>query len=146
MSASKRLDKTSVPGNTERLALYETYGAMAYGVILQIIPQPELAQQVLVDLFIAPQIEQCIGSMASPGCSIVRLARTKALEASRVTGALSAPLSDYKASEKETAEKLVFDLSFRQGHSLGTIAERLQIPYSDVMKSIRNYFKYLRTS
>jgi len=146
MSVLKRLDKTSVSGNTERLALYETYGAMAYGVILQIVPQPDLAQQVLVDLFVSPQLERCMESPASPGCSIVRLARSKALEASRTTGTLPPSFSEYKTNEKETTEKLVFDLSFRQGHSLGTIAERLQIPYSDVMKSIRNYFKYLRTS
>ncbi len=145
MGSLKRLEETSVSKSTERLALYEKYGAMAYGVILQIIPQPELAQQVMVDLFASPQLEQCIKAPTSPGCNIVRLARSKALEANlRATS--SAPLSEPPQSKDDNAASLVFDLSFRQGYPLRTVAERLQIPYADVMKSIRNYFKYLRTS
>jgi hypothetical protein len=150
MGALKRLDGTSVSesssADTERLALYEKFGAMAYGVILQIIPQPELAQQVLVDLFASPEIDQCLKAPTSLACNIIRLARTKALEANRIATSANPLPTEPQQSGNDNTEKLIFDLSFRQGYALGAIAEQLQMPYADVMKSIRDYFKYLRTS
>ncbi|RYZ47812.1 MAG: hypothetical protein EOP49_20260, partial [Sphingobacteriales bacterium] len=69
---------------TEQLTLYDRYGAMAYGVIMQIIPQPDLAQNVLIDLFASPEIASLPDSPSQAACAIVRMARTKALSAKSV--------------------------------------------------------------
>ncbi|WP_338872783.1 hypothetical protein WBJ53_28845 [Spirosoma sp. SC4-14] len=128
----------------DRLDLYEKYGAMAYGIILQIVPQPELAQQALVTLFLSPQLEQCIGPLSSPACAIVRLARLIALEVNPVSLSAKSTFPDTTDLSDENKSKQIFDLSFRQGYELSIIAERLKIPYTEVMASIRNYFQYLR--
>lgn len=128
----------------DRLDLYEKYGAMAYGIILQIVPQPELAQQALVTLFLSPQLEQCIGPLSSPACAIVRLARLIALEINPVSLSAKSTFPDTTDLSDENKSKQIFDLSFRQGYELSIIAERLKIPYTEVMASIRNYFQYLR--
>lgn len=146
MGALKPLEEkpVSLKGavDTDRLALYDTYGSLAYGVILQIIPQQEVAQEVLVNLFTSPQLNQCVESPATTSCAIIRLARQQALEASRSLPSFSAQLP----IEKNNLPKTIFDLSFRQGYEPRIIAEQLQIPYAEVIKSIRDYFKYLRTS
>lgn len=129
----------------DRLDLYEKYGAMAYGIILQIVPQPELAQQALVTLFLSPQLEQCIGPLSSPACAIIRLARLMALEVNPTSLSAKTGFPDTTTDlDEENKSKQIFDLSFCQGYELSTIAERLKIPYTEVMASIRNYFQYLR--
>lgn len=130
----------------DRIRLYEQYGAMAYGIILQIIPDPTLAQQVLVSLFASPQIEECLASPSnSPACAIIRLARTKALEINRrSSSSIGAIFPEQNQVEDGNMGKYIFDLSFNQGYELPAIAERLKISYVDTLKSIRDYFKYLR--
>lgn len=130
----------------DRIRLYEQYGAMAYGIILQIIPDPNLAQQALVSLFASPQIEQCLASPSnSPACAIIRLARAKALDVNRVSSsAIGAVFPEQSQVEDGNMGKYIFDLSFNQGYELPAIAERLKISYVDAMKSMRDYFKYLR--
>lgn len=130
--------------HTERLAMYDQYGPMAYGIILQIIPQEELAQKVLIDLFASPQLQAWTGPSPHLACDIIRLARAKALEVQLASSSSSYP--NPISSSNSTFVKQIFDLAFFQGHKPEFIAERLKVPYSDVLKAIREYFQYLRAS
>lgn len=128
---------------TEKLTLYDRYGAMAYGVIMQIIPQPDLAQKVLIDLFASPEIVSLPDSPSQAACAIVRMARTKALSAKSVE---IPALAEFKLTPNIDANlpELVFDLSFNKGFKLDAIAERLELTYFDVLKAIREYVKSIR--
>lgn len=146
MSPLKLGTERSFPGvvtRTDRISLYDRYGSMAYGVILQIIPESELAQHVLVDLFASPEMDACAKSSAGSACSIIRLARAKALEARANSGQHAS--SSSRPVANDMSAKRVFELSFYQGHKPETIAEQLNIPYTNVLKAIRGYFQYLRT-
>ena len=129
---------------TSRLTLYDQYGAMAYGVITQIVSEPELAQAVLIDLFASPQITSLHKTQPHTACAIVRLARMKALEAKLGESIVSAGL-ETQSGPDDNLPKLVFDLSFNKGFRLETIAERLEITYLDVLKAMRAYVESIRT-
>lgn len=126
--------------HTDRIAMYDQYGPMAYGIILQIIPKQELAQKVLIDLFASTQLQTWMGPSSHLACTIIRLARAKALEVQ------AASYSSSISSSSSISAKRIFDLSFFQGQKPESIAERLKMPYSDVLKAIREYFQYLRAS
>ncbi|QKZ11370.1 hypothetical protein [Spirosoma sp. KUDC1026] len=141
-------NKLEVKRGSNRIQLYERYGAMAYGVILQIIPETDQAQRVLIDLFASSQIEEFNpADTRGLGSTIIRLARSRALFARKTipsssdlfTSTTSAPGNNKQA-------KFVFNLAFCQGFTPETIAQRLQIPYSSVMQAIHEYFLFLRTS
>ena len=128
---------------TNLLALYDQYGSTAYGIILRIVPEPELAQTILIDLFSSPQLTSLVEVMTPTGSEIIRLARTKALIA-KTESSIQLPSS--VSGPNDTAEKVVFDLSFCQGYSLEAIADRLHVSRTNVLKSIYTYFQYLRSS
>ena len=138
LQLSKKTALQTDPPDIDRIALYDRYCSLAYGVIVQIIPQPELAQRVLVDLF-ASVDQQSISSSTNVGCTLIRLARQKALDAKQET-------SSKELTTGDKSPKHVFNLSFYQGHKPELIAEKLQIPYSSVLTTIRDYFSILRTS
>ncbi|MBB5286953.1 DNA-directed RNA polymerase specialized sigma24 family protein [Rhabdobacter roseus] len=143
----KRLD-TSAPkqslSSNEQLALYDRYGSLAYGIILQIIPQTHLAQEVLVELFASRYLQACSGQTTNLATCIVRLARARALEAKAQQLPLDAHSEEPTPLQPEDMPELVFDLAFRQGYAPDTIAEQLQIPKAEVMKGFHDYFKSLR--
>ena len=148
MWALERFVGKSVASNatphTSRLTLYDQYGAMSYGVIMQIVSEPELAQAVLIDLFVSPQITSLHNAQPHTACAIVRMARMKALEAKSGESIVSAGL-ETQSGPNENLPKLVFDLSFNKGFRLETIAERLEITYLDVLKAMRAYIESIRT-
>lgn len=121
-----------------RIDLYDRYGSMAYGIILHIIPQPELAQGILIDLFATLALTDDPYSTERISNTIIRLARTKAL-ASRPQLA-ERSLTSFHPTERNLP-KVVFNLSFWHGCRSEEIAERLQITTADVMRSIRTYVK-----
>ena len=127
----------------ELLALYDQYGSMAYGVILSIIPEPELAQAVLVDLFASLQV---VSDNQEPSAiEIIRLARIKALDAKpRYIRQVSVPL--LVANDTIDTAKLVFDLSFCQGYNIDAVAEKLDLSPKNVLNVLYTYFKHLRSS
>lgn len=141
--ATRQLTAPDITERANRLALYDRYGSMAYGLILRIIPEPVLAQTVLIDLFSSPQLMPVSGVATPTGAEIIRLARLKAL-AAKAESVAAAPSSFSGTSA--TTDKVIFDLSFSQGYSLETIAENLQVPRTNVLKSIYAYFQYLRSS
>ncbi|WP_044173294.1 hypothetical protein [Flectobacillus major] len=129
---------------SDQLSLYDEYGALAYGIILQIIPQEQLAQEVLVDLFSSSSLQQCNENVVSKTICIIRNARAKAIAWKSKLAAVSAA-NDYTTSGK-TLPEIVFDLSFKQGISTEVIAEKLNVSKERVLKAINEYFKIYRQS
>lgn len=137
-------DTPGVLPRKDRIALYDQYGSMAYGIILRILRQPELAQRVLVDVFASPELQAPASAVTNPATTIIRLAREKAL-AARPKELQNDHLSLGNVPPKqENLASLVFDLSFSQGYKPETVAEQLQMTYADVMRAIRDHFAYLR--
>lgn len=132
--------------SADRLTLYDQYGSLAYGIILQIVPQPHLAQEVLVEVFAAPELLSNLSQLSSTALSIARLARAKALA---VKTRLAMPtFSERSMTTTDPAElsKLVYELSFCQGCTVDQIADRLQLSKADVLMAIQAYFKKIRQS
>ncbi len=131
--------------SADRLALYDQHGSMAYGLILRIIPEPELAQAVLIDVFTSPRLTAC--AETSTAGEIIRLARAKAL-AARPTSIGPVLISAQFPATNDTIDtaKLVFNLSFCQGCTPEAIAEKLKLSPVNVLKTFHTYFNYLRSS
>ena len=129
---------------TARLTLYDQYGAMAYGVITQIIPQPDVAQTVLIDLFTSTQLNALYESPTNTACTIVRLARMKALEVKPAEPLVSTD-SESQFSSNDNLPKLIFDLLFTRGFKPEILAQRLEMTYWDVLKAMREHVKVMRT-
>lgn len=138
-----RVASKSVVKSTDQLALYDRYGSMAYGIILQIVPQPRLAQEVLVDLFASPDIQSYVNYPGNVAVSIIRLAREKALNA-KTKLAAHLPTPTEPAMTNENLPEVVFNLSFRHSYSLDAIAEKFQLARTDVLKAIHNYLSLFR--
>ncbi|WP_240625434.1 hypothetical protein [Spirosoma pollinicola] len=119
---------------------------MAYGVILRIIPQTQIAQAVLINLFSSPELKACVDDPSHAAGEIIRLARTKALAARPVPNNDDTKRLRPVVDMNDTVEKVVFDLSFCQGYTPDAIAEKLHLSRTNVMKSIYVYFKDLRSS
>jgi hypothetical protein len=119
---------------------------MAYGVILQIIPQKKLAQEVLLDVFASPQLLGNLSNSTNPAIQIIRLTRAKALAAREKATELGIHFSEPTLTTNEFSPAYVFDLSFRQGYSLEAIAEQLGVSKPEVLKAIREYIHTFRQS
>lgn len=120
------------------MELYERYGSMAYGIILRIVPQPELAQAVLVELFATLSVELELNKTEHVSALIIRTARRKAL-ASRL-GSAERSLTSFQPTERNLP-KVVFNLAFWHGCHVTEIADRLNIATTDVLRAIRAYVK-----
>ncbi|MFY7828690.1 MAG: hypothetical protein ACOVQ4_16295 [Flectobacillus sp.] len=129
---------------SDYLSLYDQYGALAYGVILQIIPNEQLAQEVLVSLFSSASLQGCNENVVNKTICIIRNARAKAVEyKSKYASSTSPPINEGQVSE-DTLPKLVFELSFKQGLKPEVIAEKLNITRERVLKAFNEYFKLFR--
>ncbi|GAB4022297.1 hypothetical protein [Spirosoma koreense] len=149
MGALKRINIDSayreVSGAVDQLALYDKYSAMAYGIILTIIPEPEVAQKVLMDLFASPPLSAC--PEAPTAGEIIRLARTKALAAKSVSVNLpDSPIPFAQSNDAVNIAEIVFNLSFCQGYTPEAVAEKLNLSTTNVFKAFYSYFKHLRSS
>lgn len=132
---------TKASGQLTTLEVYDQYGAMAYGIILQIVPQPHLAQEILVNVFSSPLLQSCNSYPFTFAVCVIKLARAKAVEAKKQMMAI-APFNDTNGySSAENTPELIFDLAFRQGYSPDEVAERLQISKSEVLKAFHEFFK-----
>ncbi len=151
MSTIKRIDngqygqQISRPAN--QLGLYDAYGSIAYGVILQILPQPNLAQQVLVEVFASPELAAKTPPVVSMAVHIIRIARAKALAArEKLTVTLTPGAAGRSVTAAADLPKLIFELSFCEGCTPEQIAERLQMDRTDVLTAMHSYFKTFRPS
>jgi AraC-like DNA-binding protein len=141
------VDRQSVARRSENmtsLEAYDKYGAMAYGIILQILPQVHLAQEVLVSVFSSPQLQACNSYPFSFVACVIKLARAKAVEAKRKITAI-APISD-PSNTSDTSPAKIFDLSFCQGFTPEEVAQKLNISKSEVLRSFHEYFKLYRNA
>ncbi len=129
---------------TDQLALYDRYGSMAYGIILQIIPQPQQAEKVLVELFTASDLQSSVAYPGNIALEIIRMARAKALEARDQSGLSLMQPETSGIPSKTNLPEVVFDMTFRQGYSIDAVAEKLQLAKGDVLKAIRDYYVFLR--
>jgi hypothetical protein len=127
------------------LSLYDRYGAMAYGVILQIVPQEHLAQEILVDLFNFSSLLNCNEGVSEAIC-IIRHARSKALEFSNRFKSLLQTSGDNSLVESDSLPKAIFDLAFKQGLTIDIIAVKLGLSKEATMKAISQHVKSFRQS
>jgi DNA-directed RNA polymerase specialized sigma24 family protein len=131
-------------GNMTSLEVYDRYGAMAYGIILQILPQVHLAQEVLVSVFASPQLQACNSYPFSFVACVIKLARAKAVEAKRKLVAI-APAAD-QTTIPDISPEQIFELSFCQGFTPEEVAGKLNISKSEVLRSFHEYFKSYRNA
>lgn len=148
MSIFKRVRPESISSekltDADRLALYEQYSSMAYGVILCIIPEPELAQTVLIDLFGSSLAKSPTGEPTAG--EIIRLARAKALTVRHASISTTQDSTPLAANDTMNLATIVFNLAFCQGYSREAIAEKLNLSPANVLKALHAYFKELRSS
>lgn len=124
-----------------RLLLYDQYGAVAYGVILKIVPNEQQAQELLVDVFASPELQAGLSPSANTTCIIIRLARARALAYLQKQQLPAQPLP-----ESTKQPELIFKLLFYQNQTPESIAERLNIQRSAVFGAVREFFTYLLPS
>jgi hypothetical protein len=125
--------------NLSSVEVYDQFGAMAYGIILQIIPQPHLAQEILVSVFSSPQLQSCNSYPFSYAACVIKLARAKAVEAKRKLTAITT--YDEAQPLAGNSPQTVFDLAFRQGLTPEEVAGKLNITKSEVLRSFHEFFK-----
>lgn len=126
--------------------LYDQYGAMAYGVITQIVAQPDIAQRVLIELFASAQMNLLPELPGNTACAVVRLARQKALEARPVEPLVATGReSEFQPDLNDNLPKFIFNLLFTKDFKPGTIAERLGMTHWDVLKAMREHVRSMRT-
>lgn len=128
-------------GPLTSLEVYDKYGAMAYGIILQIVPQPNLAQEVLVNVFSSPLLQSCNSYPFTFAVCVIKLARAKAVEAKRKLMTIGTVSTEHTNNSHESTPELIFDLAFRQGFSPEEVAEKLHISKSEVLKAFHEFFK-----
>lgn len=132
----------SKPKTLTSLDVYDQYGAMAYGIILQILPQVHLAQEVLVSVFSSPQLQSCNSYPFTFAACVIKLARAKAVEAKRKMTALAPAGAEYASND--TSPQSIFDLAFRQGFTPDEVADKLNISKTEVLRSFHEFFKSYR--
>jgi hypothetical protein len=144
-SGVDRQPLTKTNNTLTSLEVYDQYGAMAYGIILQIIPQPHLAQEVLVSVFSSPLLQSCNSYPFTFAVCVIKLARAKAVEAKRKIMAL-APAGDEFGLNSDASPQAIFDLAFRQGFTPEEVAGKLNISKSEVLRSFHEFFKSYRNA
>ncbi|WP_138483122.1 hypothetical protein [Dyadobacter bucti] len=141
---NKTVDQNPSLKSTEKLTsieVYDKYGAMAYGIILQIVPQPHLAQEILVNVFSSPQLQLCNSYPFTFAVCIIKLARMKAMETKGKLLGIAPEKRDLGIYEGERSPGLVFDLAFCQGYTPEEVAEKLQMSKSEVLRAFHEFFK-----
>lgn len=144
--ADETLSQQPMTTRLDRLALYDQYGSVAYGIILQILPQAHLAQEVLVDVFASQELGAYQTQPSSMALAILRLARAKALVVKTKQAASIPTYSEGAVTTTADLPKLIFDLSFCQGWTPDQIAGHLHVSKADVLVAIHTYFKKIRQS
>jgi hypothetical protein len=125
--------------------VYDKFGSLAYGVILQIVPQPHIAQEILVNVFSSPLLQTCNSYPFTFAVCVIKLARAKAVEAKRKLTEVSGFILETEA-EPDKSPEAIFDLSFRQGFTPDEVAEKLQLSKTEVLKAFHDFFKSSRNS
>jgi hypothetical protein len=130
----------------DQRALYDRFGALAYGVILQILPESTLAQKALIEVFSTEQLPTFANSAVNPAISVIRMARAKALEWKEKAGQREDTRAEPFLVNNSYSPEHIFDLSFRQGYSLETISEQSGLSRPELVKAIRDFIHVFRRS
>ncbi|WP_221390465.1 RNA polymerase sigma factor [Dyadobacter sp. NIV53] len=126
--------------------IYDKYGAMAYGIILQILPQPHLAQEVLVNVFSSPLLQSCNSYPFSFAVCVIKLARAKAIEAKQKLMSIAPHNPENDLNHYDQSPELIFNLAFREGYTPEEVAMKLNISKLEVLKAFHDFFKSYRNS
>lgn len=146
MSEIKRISQFDVTNtsklgkNMSTIEIYDQYGAMAYGIILRIVPQPHLAQEILVEVFSSPLLQACNSYPFSFSVCVIKLARAKAIDAKKKIELLI-PKIENGIDHIMITPETIFDLTFCQGYTPDEVASKLLISKAEVLKSIHEFFK-----
>ena len=135
-----------ISGNLTSIEVYDKFGAMAYGIILQIIPQPHLAQEILVEVFASPLLQSCNSYPFSFAACVIKLARAKAVETKRKLMSAVPAHHDSTMNHAANSPQFIFELAFCQGYTPEEVAEKLSISKSEVLKSFHDFFQSHRNS
>lgn len=119
---------------------------MAYGVILQILPQAHLAQEALLEVFTSAQLASFANGSGNPAITIIRLARSKALELKAKAKERDAAIAEPMTSVGGYSPEFIFDLSFRQGYSFEAISEQFGLSKPEITKAVRDFIHLFRRS
>jgi hypothetical protein len=130
----------------DQRALYDRFGAMAYGIILQILPQTHLAQEALLEVFTSAQLPSFSNSSINPAISIIRIAREKAFEFKEKGREREAAISEPFSTNSSYSPESIFDLSFRQGYSFEAISENSGLSRPEFLKAVRDFIHVFRRS
>lgn len=149
--------------------LYDAYSKALYGVILQVIPQPETAEDVLQEVFV--RIWQNIGAYDPQKARLytwmLNIARNAAIDRLRSKdfnkSTKTAELKEHVYEEREgsagavedvglkkvlnalpTESRRLLELSYFQGYTQEEIARLLGIPLGTVKTRIRTTIMHLR--
>lgn len=141
----KSLKTLNTQQHSSQLSLYDKYGAMAYGVILQIIPQEQFAQEVLVELFNSTPLQNGNEGMSDAVC-ILRNARAKAIQYNNRVKSLLSNNDETRPENASFSPEVIFNMSFKQGYSYTEIAEKLTVPVEVIMKAVCQHVKSFRKS
>ncbi len=128
------------------LEIYDKFGPLAYGIILQIIPQPQVAQEVLVSVFSSPLLQACNSYPFTFAVCVIKLARTKAVEAKHKLTQAVGIISSQDNVPVDKSPEAIFDLSFRQGYTTDQVAEKLSLSKTEVVKAFHDFFKSSRNA
>jgi len=145
-SNNAELHPSTKPSQLSSLEVYDKYGAMAYGIILQIVPQPHLAQEILVNVFSSPQLQSCNSYPFTFAVCVIKLARSKAVEAKRKIMSMSPIAIDSGFHHEDQSPQQIFNLAFCEGYTPDEVAEKLNISKSEVLKAFHDFFKSSRNS
>ncbi|GAB3928344.1 hypothetical protein [Larkinella terrae] len=129
----------------DQRALYDRFGAMAYGIILQILPQNQ-AHEVLLEVFKSVNLLSFSNPAVSPAITIIRMARAKAFEYKEKTGQAQREQIEPISSTGSYSPESIFDLTFRQGYSFEAISEQSGISKPEILRAIRDYFQMFHRS
>ena len=140
------LHPVTKPAPLTSLEVYDKFGAMAYGIILQIVPQPHLAQEILVNVFASPQLQACNSYPFTFAVCVIKLARAKAVEAKKKLVAIGTDGAEHAPENHDRSPQRIFDLAFRHGFTPDEVAQKLQISKSEVLKAFHDFFKSYRNS
>ena len=113
-------------------------------MILQIVPQEALAQQILVDVFSSAELKHCYTKTGSALACIIKITREKAFGAKQILEKDVTNGSGSVSKKEVLTPEVLFNLSYKQGVPLDTIASQYGIAKPDILKAIREYVKSFR--
>jgi hypothetical protein len=129
--------------------LYEKYGAMLFGFLLEALGDRNLAETYLIDIF----AELATGSVSTNNCTwlqLRRIAREKlniSYAGLREIEALAAGLvEDRRPSDMTAEQRYVFFHLYKCGRPVAIVSREMDLPQARVCKILAEAFTLIRKS